>query len=175
MPKTTCESVQRISIRYLMQHGYRSTLPKYGRDYNYFIQIVQAITNDEGIKQEVTYNVELTTTPCFFGGKRYWFTCPNCKKRVGVLYRRFKYFSCRTCNRLAYRSQQRTHKGRFGILDKLLSVDIDAEEKKIRVKRWRGVGTHRYRRFLKKRDSYMDAEKLFWSEEQPKNVYDTNQ
>lgn len=50
--------------------------------------------------------VQLQSTPCRFGGVRQWFTCPNCGKRVAVLYGPGKYFACRTCCGLGYASQK---------------------------------------------------------------------
>jgi hypothetical protein len=39
-----------------------------------------------------------------FGGSRWWFTCPLCKKRMGKLYLKPKsnYFACRRCHALRY-------------------------------------------------------------------------
>lgn len=39
-------------------------------------------------------------------GKRKWFLCPSCYRRCAVLYLRNKYFKCRTCQNLNYRSSQ---------------------------------------------------------------------
>lgn len=54
----------------------------------------------------VSYSVELDTTHCNYGGKRYWFLCPICKKRVAKIYLppKGKYFACRACHYLTYRS-----------------------------------------------------------------------
>jgi len=67
-----------------------------------------------GKSELVEYNVELEATPCNFGGIRYWFVCPllrdgaACKERVGKLYLppHAKYFGCRRCYNLTYRSQK---------------------------------------------------------------------
>lgn len=48
--------------------------------------------------------VQITTTQCNYGGSRYWFICPECKKRVGVLYRQSNY-KCRHCLGVNYQSQ----------------------------------------------------------------------
>lgn len=37
--------------------------------------------------------VQITTTPCHFGGVRYWFLCPSCNRRCAILYPQF----CRIC------------------------------------------------------------------------------
>jgi len=44
-------------------------------------------------------------TPCTYGGKRTWFLCPQCKKRVALLYADKKQFLCRHCCNLTYASQ----------------------------------------------------------------------
>jgi len=61
-------------------------------------------------KENLDYPVRLQTTACHYGGLRYWFTCPavGCGRRVAVLYLGGKYFACRHCYRLAYRSQRET-------------------------------------------------------------------
>ncbi|CAM3948434.1 hypothetical protein PSAR109036_01030 [Psychrobacter arenosus] len=50
------------------------------------------------------YDVAVTTTPCNYGNCRYWWSCPNCHKRVGVLYKAGLYV-CRHCLGLNYHSQ----------------------------------------------------------------------
>jgi len=52
------------------------------------------------------YQVPLTWTHCNYGGKRPWFVCPHCGSRRGKLYLNNKYFLCRFCHNLAYRSQR---------------------------------------------------------------------
>jgi hypothetical protein len=49
--------------------------------------------------------VELTSTPCNFGGIRCWFRCPKCNRRVAVLYMRSRLWSCRECAKVRYSSQ----------------------------------------------------------------------
>jgi hypothetical protein len=56
----------------------------------------------------------MTATQPHYGGVRWWFVCPlivngvACRKRVGKLYAppRQKYFGCRHCHNLSYRSRQ---------------------------------------------------------------------
>jgi endogenous inhibitor of DNA gyrase (YacG/DUF329 family) len=50
-------------------------------------------------------HVPLLATECNFGGCRRWFGCPQCGRRVAVLYLRQRGFACRRCNRVAYASQ----------------------------------------------------------------------
>lgn len=56
----------------------------------------------------IKYDIRLDTTPYNYGGKRYWFLCPVCGKRVGKLYLlpEGRYFACRACNNLTYRSSK---------------------------------------------------------------------
>jgi hypothetical protein len=54
--------------------------------------------------QELNYEIELEATKCNFGGERYWFKCPECNKRAGVLYGG-TIFKCRTCHGLVHKSR----------------------------------------------------------------------
>lgn len=77
-----------------------------------------------GEKANLDYRVRLTWTHCHFGGRRWWFVCPLvvdghvCNRRVGVLYLgNGKYFGCRHCYHLTYRSQKE-HDKRIDVLVK---------------------------------------------------------
>lgn len=68
---------------------------------------------DSDEKQSLDYTAELVSTPCFFGGRRWWLLCPIvkngtvCARRVGKLYLGGgKYFGCRHCYNLTYISCQ---------------------------------------------------------------------
>ena len=50
------------------------------------------------------YDVGITTSSCHYGNYRYWFNCPKCGKRVGVLYCAGLYV-CRHCINANYASQ----------------------------------------------------------------------
>ncbi len=62
--------------------------------------------------------IGLTTTPCNYGGVRWWFECPvvkdgvYCGNRVTklLLPPAGKYFGCRECHDLTYESCQKSHK-----------------------------------------------------------------
>ncbi len=54
----------------------------------------------------VEQRVPTQTSACHLGGKRRWFTCPRCSKRVAVLYAPGKYFACRNCYGLGYATQK---------------------------------------------------------------------
>lgn len=63
--------------------------------------------------------VPITWTPCQFGGNRPYFQCPgivngrHCGKRVIKLYLGGRYFLCRHCYNLAYKSQSETYTDRL--------------------------------------------------------------
>jgi hypothetical protein len=67
--------------------------------------------------EDVQIPVQLEATPTQFGGMRWWFTCPlvvrnaACYRRAGKLYLPpgAKYFGCRKCYDLTYRSSQEAH------------------------------------------------------------------
>ena len=63
---------------------------------------VQYEWRGEQVAQEVFFDM----TPCNFGGYRPWLICMHCGGRVAVLYLRGKYFACRHCHDLTYRSCQ---------------------------------------------------------------------
>ncbi|PWA12090.1 hypothetical protein DCC39_07520 [Pueribacillus theae] len=57
--------------------------------------------NDEPIRT----NVYLDSTKTGYGLRK-WFLCPACNKRAAILYLKGKYFACRSCHELNYRSSQ---------------------------------------------------------------------
>jgi hypothetical protein len=60
--------------------------------------------------------IRLQTTRPHLGGVRWWFTCPlgigsaPCRRRVSKLHLHRRYFGCRHCHSLTYRSCQVAHK-----------------------------------------------------------------
>jgi hypothetical protein len=69
-------------------------------------QTVKLCYRKRSTGEAIEQGVHLASTPCRFGGKRTWFTCPQCARRVAVLYCPGKYFACRTCCELGYPSQK---------------------------------------------------------------------
>lgn len=65
-----------------------------------------------GQRIPVSQNIPLVTTQLYSRGKRYWFLCPNCKRRVGRLHLPYgrSYFFCWRCYDLTYMSCQESHK-----------------------------------------------------------------
>ena len=55
--------------------------------------------------------IKFDWTSCYFGGRRLWFLCPKCGRRVAILYGG-KNFYCRTCLNLAYPSENESKPNR---------------------------------------------------------------
>jgi hypothetical protein len=53
--------------------------------------------------QDVSCQLQLAWTSCNYGGKRPWWICPGCSRRVAILYRGNRYL-CRHCQNLTYKS-----------------------------------------------------------------------
>ena len=53
-------------------------------------------------------DVELITTETKFNGVRFWFQCPQCERRVGVMFKHpiTEAIGCRLCLNLKYRKQR---------------------------------------------------------------------
>jgi len=76
--------------------------------------IVRRVT--KGVKHQVLqsqievmgYNLNLRTSNTHFNGKRYWFACPICSKRVGIIYKHpiSLQIGCRNCLKIQYRKQR---------------------------------------------------------------------
>ncbi|MFN8493989.1 MAG: hypothetical protein U0350_40700 [Caldilineaceae bacterium] len=56
-------------------------------------------------EQDYNYLVSVVTTKPNYGGVRYWWLCPQCGRRVRILYGG-KRFLCRKCHRLTYATSQ---------------------------------------------------------------------
>ncbi len=148
--KMTVEECRSLEINYLKKQGFLKEGPLFrrytirwgidGQDMGIFgltvglsmhgllpgrrnlLEFNYVITDPEtGEKANCSYRADLVSTPCRFGGQRWWFICPmmNCDRRVGVLYLPFgaKYFACRHCYHLTYESVQ-THDKRIDYLIK---------------------------------------------------------
>lgn len=63
--------------------------------------------------EDVEEVIELARTACNFGGERIWMLCPQCDRRVLLLYGAGKYFLCRHCHHLTYATQQEREKDRL--------------------------------------------------------------
>jgi hypothetical protein len=91
------------------------------------IRLVYTATKNDGTKEKHDYKIPLTTTPCNFGGKRYWYICSlrrngiYCGRRVGVLYGG-EYFGCRYCHDLTYSSRNESRTSRTNPLYRSMKI-----------------------------------------------------
>jgi hypothetical protein len=109
-----------------------------------------------GQETDLDYRVQLVTTPCHFGGVRWWFICPlspngvYCGRRVGVLYRapRADYYGCRHCYDLSYESRNESQSSPLGRMGYLFTLGRRREKFLDGMARWtyRGKPTRKARR-----------------------------
>lgn len=85
------------------------------------LRFMYTITDNEtSKKKDFNYIIPVVSTPCNYGGKRWWFLCPmvvngrSCQRRCRIVYMPpgAEYFGCRECHRLTYESRQR-HREKF--------------------------------------------------------------
>ena len=96
------------------------------------LRLSYTVTNSVDETRDVDYRIALDTTPCNFGGQRYWFICPltvngrDCGRRVGKIYLPPNgiYFGCRHCYNLTYRSCKE-HNSRVSRLMKLSPEELE--------------------------------------------------
>jgi hypothetical protein len=104
------------------------------------------------------YRVKMESTLCRYGGRRWWFICPNtrCGRRNSILYSSGDYFVCRKCAQLKYTSQE--YSGKYRILHNLFGI----EDYERTMKRWfyRGKPTRKHRRLIKMRRGMTEDEML---------------
>ena len=93
MTATTLSDYPRLSISQYSKELSRSDKPVTALSVNYSYR-----------GQHYSYDLPLTTTQPNYGGKRYWFKCIKCSKRVAVLYCAGPYV-CRGCIGVNYQSQ----------------------------------------------------------------------
>lgn len=111
-------------------------------------------------KKSIDYKVPLTTTPCNYGGIRYWFVCPlsvngrYCGRRVGTLYKTGDYFGCRHCHDLTYDSKKENRRYKmYPLFVTLLDhKKVDELEAKIKRSYYAGKPTRKQRRLSKLRN-----------------------
>lgn len=96
---------------------------------------------ETGEKKDFDYKVSLTSTPCHFGGGRWWFVCPlvlegrPCRQRVGKLYKNGDYFGCRHCHDLTYQSKKAPRRRGWYASFQILELADKAHELEQQIKR----------------------------------------
>jgi hypothetical protein len=109
------------------------------------LRFMYAITDNEtGEKKDYNYIIAVVSTPCNYGGKRWWFICPlvangrACQRGCRIIYLPpgAEYFGCRECHRLTYESRQRHREKFYEGFAKPYKVVEAALEKLDRVRSW---------------------------------------
>ena len=105
------------------------------------VRLYYTQTEADGTKKDFDYTVNLTETPCSYGGTRFWFVCPlvkssvPCNRRVGVLYKDGDYFGCRHCYELTYSSRNENRNSHLYPLFRSLTLFKKIEEMEQKIKR----------------------------------------
>lgn len=173
MSKTEADGLKKIETSFLKKHdffsGYRygtMTWSNYWSENKSSVGLEASIPDMSlrihytqtdrysGEKKEFDYKIPLTTTPCNYGGQRYWFICPwyrngnYCGRRVGVIYKDGDYFACRHCYNLTYSS--RNLSGFSKILGNVTVPDVEKARGKVKMTHYKGKPTKKYLSYLKK-------------------------
>jgi hypothetical protein len=106
--------------------------------------------------KDIDFSFRMESTPCRFGGKKWFFICglskngQHCGKRVRILYQAGDYFGCRNCADLTYDSCNESKRFRHGMW-KIFTNESKAEEyykKYVKREYYRGKPTKKYKRYL---------------------------
>ena len=159
------EQMLQLDIAQLQRQGLsRVTLMRIGWPSGARISIIRTPTDlrllyrvrvGEEEWQSVEERVPLVATQQRLGGKRQWFECPGCGRRVRILYAAGPRFRCRRCHRLSYSSQSegladRANRGMSRIV-KLLDPDERRNDLPARPK---GMHWRTYQRLVERFEFY---------------------
>lgn len=175
--KTEADSLKRVTTSFLNKYGYfagwksgtiewtsgwtgdKSSIgiEVLVMDADKYVRFHYTQTDDDGEKKDFNYRARLVTTPCRFGGVRYWFICPltkngkYCGRRVGVLYKNGDYFGCRHCHDLTYLSKKENRRGGMYHLFHILTASEKIEKIQESMKRpyYAGKPTRKMRRVMR--------------------------
>ncbi|TSC85807.1 MAG: hypothetical protein G01um10147_1083 [Microgenomates group bacterium Gr01-1014_7] len=98
------------------------------------IELSYTLKGQNGDVKDINYRLRLATSPCYFGGRRWWIVC-QCGRRIGVLYRGDNYFRCRHCYSLTYRSRNEKKSLRSNPLFRTLNDVLRISNLKDKIKR----------------------------------------
>ena len=69
---------------------------------------VATITSIIGASFSGEVAIDISWSPCNFGGRRAWFHCPGCDGRTSRLFIKDHEFRCRNCAKVSYKSQHQS-------------------------------------------------------------------
>lgn len=170
--KAEADWLRKIDVYWLNKHGYFKGFRRGGIEWTGgngkasigiyaetltdtpHIRLQYSQTNNlTGSKKEFDYRVGLTTTPCHYGGVRWWFICPlsSCGRRVGTLYKDGNLFGCRHCYDLTYISRKVNSNGSLSGAFKIIMIDdaIEKLERQITRKSYAGKPTKKQKKLYK--------------------------
>jgi len=117
---------------------------------------------DSQTQEKKNYNhpITLVHTPCTYGGYRYWFVCPTCNQKKGILYLKNFRFACRNCLNLCYEWQKESKN--YRLFYKLFPREVKAEEiyKTIKYPYRNGKPTRKYKSYLRLTLAHIPAEEI---------------
>ena len=116
----------------------------------------------ESEAQLVVETIWLAHTPCNFGGKRAWFSCPQCCERAAVLFRVDRRFRCRKCHNLSYPTQSWGEFDRSGNKARKIRVKLGGSGGLGEKFPPKPLGMH-LRTYFMLMQKGMNAERRFWN------------
>ena len=163
--KTIVEDCRSVSISFMRRHdyfcGYRSGVISWTNHWgektssigiavstmngeNYARLNYTSTNRHTGKKTDYDYKIPLVSTPCNFGGIRWWFICPlttngvYCGRRVAKLYCApgGHYYGCRHCYDLSYDSRNEPRLARPGGIGWPIVVEGRIDRLYKEIKRW---------------------------------------
>ena len=118
---------------------------EFGNDTPTALRFIYTVTDNLSCeRREYDYIVPVVSTPCHYGGKRWWFICPrvidgrSCQKRCRIIYLppTSEYFGCRECSQLTYESRQKHRDKFYEGFEKPLREIKEAEQKLTKTNNW---------------------------------------
>lgn len=97
-------SVNDLGKTFLVEDCQRVSISDILREYK--VNLKESVLRSQF--EMINANVRLTTSQTGNKGIRFWFVCPHCEKRVGVLLKHplQELFGCRRCLNLEYRKRR---------------------------------------------------------------------
>ncbi len=171
--KNVVDNYQRIDLAQIkLNYSYNDMAISWGENRECSIGLVldteqmtarfryKQINKLKNTSEDFDYTFPLDSTPCHFGGKRYWFKCQaialngtTCNRRVRVLLNGGKFYVCRHCLNLSYKSRQKITyrnpelKAMNDYFDALMLMEKLSEPKR---KYYRGLPSKSFARYCNK-------------------------